>query len=219
MTTTIPSTSRPGIARGAIIALAVGLLTSSVVVPASAANAAPADSADVVLASAPASAHLPNTADRLDTIGALVSHRLQLADPVAESKWLSGKPITDAAREQAVVDEAVALAQQEGVDPQLVTRVIRAQIEASKVVQRGLITRWTHHPDAAPTTAPDLTTIRPQLDAIDTDLVTAIGQVQALSTDPTCAHLVDAERKRLTAGLDSLHRKGIRAAWQGFCTP
>ena len=63
----------------------------------------------------------------------------------------------------------------------------------------------------------DLATIRPQLDAIDTDLVTALGQLQTVAQDHRCAHLVDAERKHLDVGLDSLHRKGIDVAWHTFC--
>ncbi|CAD5997411.1 gamma subclass chorismate mutase AroQ [Agreia sp. COWG] len=156
-------------------------------------------------------------ADTLDPIGSLVEQRLALADPVAQSKWLSGKAITDTAREQAVVDEAVALAKKDGVDPALVERVVRDQIAASKVVQRGLISGWKHNPASAPKTAPDLTAIRPQLDSIDTALVAAIGNASAVANDPRCAHAVNTERGRTYPGMDSLHRKAIKAAWASFC--
>jgi chorismate mutase len=161
--------------------------------------------------------HHADDAGALDPIGSLVAQRLALATPVAQSKWLSGKPITDAAREQAVVDEAVALATKDGVDPALVERVIRAQISASKVVQNGLFTTWKHNAEAAPTTAPDLTTIRPQLDSIDTALVTAIGDASVVANDSRCSHAVDAERDRTYAGMDSLERKAVRVAWASFC--
>lgn len=161
--------------------------------------------------------HHVGDAGSLDTIGTLVAQRLALATPVAQSKWLSGKPITDAAREQAVVDEAVALATKDGVDPALVERVIRAQISASKVVQSGLFTVWKHNTEAAPTAAPDLTTIRPQLDSIDTALVTAIGDASVVANDSRCSHAVDAERDRTYTGMDSLERKAVRTAWASFC--
>jgi chorismate mutase len=221
--TSTPSPVRHTVPRGVAIAIAVGLMASGAALPttpavAAAAHTVPATGSTgstmtVTHDTAPARA----SSTQLDAIGDLVLRRLVLADPVAESKWLSGGPIADPAREQAVVDEAVALARQQGVDPALVSRVVRAQISASKVVQRGLVNHWTHEPWTAPTTAPDLSTIRPQLDAIDTELVAAVGVVQTLPRDPRCAHLVDAERKRLDVGLDSLHRKGIHVAWAGFC--
>lgn len=218
---TTPTTARHRTRRTAATALALGLLAAGIALPTTAANADPLPTSAEPTGSTMTISHdgsrpAASTAE-LDTIGTLILRRLELADPVAESKWLSGKPVADPVREQAVVDEAVTLAEQRGVDPVLVTRVIRAQIAASKVVQRGLINHWTHNPWTAPTTAPDLTTIRPQLDAIDTDLVTALGQAQTVAQDHRCAHLVDAERKHLDVGLDSLHRKGIDVAWHTFC--
>jgi chorismate mutase len=228
-TRTAPRPRRGPAQRVTGVVLAIALVASTgvlAVLAATPASAAPVSSAATTTTSTTATASSSGTGSgsdqeataHLDAVGSLVLRRLLLADPVAQSKWLSGKPIADPAREQAVVDEAVALARQQGVDPDLVTRVVRAQISASKVVQRGLITSWTHHPETAPTTAPDLATIRPQLDAIDSDLVTAIGAAQATAHDPRCAHLVVAERKRLSEGLDPLHRKGVRDAWSGFCT-
>lgn len=208
----------------AAFAVAAGLLVTGPLLPASPAVAVPISAppttgpTDSTMTATNDTTRVPASSAALDTVGSLVLRRLVLADPVAASKWSSGKPIADPAREQAVVDQAVSLAQQQGVDPELVIRVVRAQITASKVVQRGLVDRWTHDPRSAPTTAPDLSTIRPELDAIDTELVAAIGAVQTEAQDPRCAHVVDAERKRLAVGLDSLHRKGIHVAWSGFCT-
>lgn len=156
-------------------------------------------------------------AGRLSGVGDLVVSRLALAEPVAESKWLSGKPIADPAREQAVVDAGVARARAEGVDPDLVTRVLRDQIAASKLVQRGLFTRWTHEPWSAPTTAPDLTAVRTQITQIDDDLVDRLAAVAPIAAAPRCAHAVDAERHRVESGLDSLQRKGLHVAWSSFC--
>ncbi|MDY1003800.1 gamma subclass chorismate mutase AroQ [Curtobacterium sp. CFBP9011] len=207
--------------RAVVVVLAVALVASTgvlAVLAATPASAATMTSASTTTFEQQVAAADQTDSTHLDAVGSLVLRRLLLADPVAQSKWLSGKPIADPVREQAVVDEAVSLARQQGVDPDLVTRVVRSQIAASKVVQRGLITSWTHHPATAPTTAPDLATIRPQLDAIDTDLVAAIGAAQATAASPQCAHLVVAERKRLSADLDPLHRKGIRDALAGFCT-
>jgi len=156
-------------------------------------------------------------ADRLRPVGDLVVSRLALAEPVAESKWLSGKPIADPTREQAVIDAGVARARAEGVDPDLVERVLRDQIAASKLVQRGLFTRWTHDPSSAPTTAPDLTAVRTQITQIDDDLVDRLAAVTPVASEPRCAHAVVTERQRVEPGLGSLQRKGLHVAWSSFC--
>lgn len=202
-----------------LLATAALLTCSALVAPAAHADPAPSSTESTGSTMTRSHDRVPTaqTAALLDTVGDLVLRRLELADPVAQSKWLSGKPVADPAREQAVVDAAVALADRRGIDPVLVTRMLRAQIAASKVVQRGRINQWTHNPWTAPTTAPDLGTIRPQLDEIDSAMVTALGSVQSTPTVTHCAHLVDAERDRLYPGLDSLQRKAMHVAWNTFC--
>ncbi|PPH25309.1 chorismate mutase [Rathayibacter toxicus] len=154
---------------------------------------------------------------QLAETGALVVQRLALADTVAQSKWLSGKPIDDSEREQAVIDSAVAAAQKQGVDTALVTRFFRAQMDANKVVQHGLFARWMQEPGSAPTTAPDLAAIRPQLDAIGKAMVTALGKVTKVTTAPECHTVVNTERTKSAASLDALHGAGVDAAWATFC--
>lgn len=65
---------------------------------------------------------------------------------MAASKFGTGSPIDDPAREQQVLgqvrDQATAL----GLDPEVAAVFFRDQITASKVVQRGLFDRWTAHP-------------------------------------------------------------------------
>lgn len=209
---TAPLRAIPRSLAGAVI---IGLSLTAIV--GSAQGAMAAGTSSPVEQSSASSQHRIDNASALDPIGTLVAQRLALATPVAQSKWLSGKPITDPAREQAVVDEAVALVVKDGVDTDLVARVVRAQINASKVVQNGLFTEWTHNAQEAPTTAPDLATIRPQLDSIDTALVTAIGDASAVASDSRCSHAVDSERDRTYPGMDSLERKAVKAAWASFC--
>ncbi|SKA99127.1 chorismate mutase, putative [Agreia bicolorata] len=217
-TTQLQTSRRGGVSRTLAGAVILGAAFTGIVGSTESATASDMSTAieqsSVTLASAQVHA---DGAGELDPIGSLVAQRLALATPVAQSKWLSRKPITDAAREQAVVDEAVAVATKDGVDPALVERVIRAQISASKVVQKGLFTTWKHDPEAAPTTAPDLAAIRPQLDSIDTALVTAIGDASAVANDSRCSHAVDTERDRTYPGMDSLERKAVRVAWASFC--
>ncbi|MFS4505225.1 gamma subclass chorismate mutase AroQ [Clavibacter sp. Sh2141] len=146
--------------------------------------------------------------------------RLEIADDVAASKWLSGKAVADPAREQAVVDATVAAAEADGVDPVAAERIMRAQIAASKQVQYALIARWRAHPEEAPTTAPDLTaSVRPRINAVDARLVPAIGQAHDALGDAACGHLVTNARGELGRGLDDAHRKAFRTALATVCRP
>lgn len=159
----------------------------------------------------------PDDGGGLSDTGALIVRRIALADPVARSKWLSGTPVDDPHREEVVIDDAVRRAEEQGADTALVHRVFRAQIEASKTVQRGLLDEWKQHPDAAPTSAPDLGAVRSELDDIGGSLVTALQHAESVAASPDCPSTVAAERERDEAGLDALHRSAVETAWQTFC--
>ncbi|MCS5524734.1 gamma subclass chorismate mutase AroQ [Curtobacterium flaccumfaciens pv. oortii] len=152
----------------------------------------------------------------LSALGALIVQRLTLAEPVAEAKWVAGRPISDPSREQTVIDGEVELAKDQRIDPALVARVFRAQIEASKAVQHRLFAQWAQDPSSAPTSAPDLTAIRTELDAIDAALVMAIGAVTTVLGSPKEGSAAALERGRASAGLDSLHGEPAHTDWLGF---
>jgi hypothetical protein len=60
------------------------------------------------------------------------------------------------------------------MDATFVCRVMPAQIQASKIVQRGLLARWRDEPISAPTSRQELSGVRPTLDAIDEEFVVAL---------------------------------------------
>src|ERR1700757_2933238 len=97
--------------------------------------------------------------------------RLQIADPVAASKWLSKGSIEDRARADqvlaAVTDDAVGA----GVDADYVRRVFADQINATEAVEYGRFSEWKLNPSAAPTTAPDLSASRSAIDALNHTMV------------------------------------------------
>ncbi|MBM9465928.1 gamma subclass chorismate mutase AroQ [Nakamurella leprariae] len=127
-----------------------------------------------------------------DAVIALVIERLETAPQVAASKLFSGQPVTDAVREQVVIDAAASAATDAGADVAYVTAVFADQITASKEVQQALLDGWAAEPSAAPTTAPDLATeVRPVLDRITTELVPALATLQAFRDDAGCAAAVD----------------------------
>jgi chorismate mutase len=93
----------------------------------------------------------------------LVVRRLAVAETVAAAKWSSDAPVEDRDREAVVLTAAVARARRAGIDATFVCRFMAAQIEASKIVQRGLLTRWRDEPGSAPIFRPELSGVRLRL--------------------------------------------------------
>jgi chorismate mutase len=159
---------------------------------------------------------------RLGPLVDLAIQRLQVSDQVAAAKFGTGQPIDDPVREQQelalVRQDAVAL----GIDPDATVRFFQQQINASKVVQRGLFDLWTAHPELAPTSRPDLATIRTELDRITTEILQQLVAVKDLLADtPTCD--VGLAEARLTGEivnhLDRLHRHALSVALASVCEP
>jgi chorismate mutase len=145
-----------------------------------------------------------------------VSDRLATADTVAASKWGTRGAVEDPSREQVVLDAAAAGAPARGLDPALVAAVFRDQIQASKVVQYGLLEDWTADSAAAPTAAPDLASIRPVLDGVTPRLLDALVATRG---DGSCtAQRAAAEEQAVASrGWDALHRRGLDRALRSVC--
>lgn len=149
----------------------------------------------------------------------LAAQRLATADLVAAAKWGTDSPIDDPAREQQVLDNVAAQATRLGADPDEIRTIFRDQIEANKVVQRGLFQRWTDHPDQAPTTKPDLTVVRQQINQITSALVQALADTSENRDSIACrpeltlaAFQVHHENR-----LDTLHTRALIRALPSVC--
>ncbi|WP_327395526.1 chorismate mutase [Streptomyces phaeochromogenes] len=174
-------------------------------------------------AHAPA-APAPATAVRASGLGALTelfAERLLLADKVAAAKYGTESPIDDPVRERQILDDVAARAAGLGLDPDSVTAVFRDQIEANKLVQRGLYARWDAHPDERPTERPDLAKeVRPALDLITTRLLAALQETVPVRADASCGPRLYAAATLSAYGhrLDVLHLKGLGRALPSVCT-
>jgi chorismate mutase len=156
----------------------------------------------------------------LDGLTELVVQRLLIGDDVAASKYFSGKPVDDPVREEQILESVRASAVQLGIDPGSTAAFFRAQIEASKVVQRGLLADWAAHPDKAPATGPDLNVIREKLDTLTTQLLAELVRVDDLrSSGLRCdialvvANATGAARHHF----DVLHRQALHTASTATC--
>ncbi|GAA4915629.1 chorismate mutase [Nonomuraea thailandensis] len=167
----------------------------------------------------------PDPGDRvgLAALVELTVRRLLLADEVAAAKLGDGRPITDPVRERRLLGAVADLAARAGLAPEAGVRFFRAQIEAGKMVQRGLHARWRAHPELRPGRRPDLAAeVRPRLDRLTPPLLRLLKQ-----TEP-----VRASAGRCRAGLaaallavgtrtvlDRLHRDALDAALAPLCSP
>lgn len=150
----------------------------------------------------------------------LVIQRLRVSDDVAAAKFGTGSPIDDPAREQRVLEQVRNQAGALGLDPVSATAFFQDQITASKVVQKGLVARWSAHPEEAPTTCPDLGQIRTRLDQLTTDLLRELKATVRLREEPTACTVqlaVAAGSGAVLERLDTLHREVLPGAVHSVC--
>jgi chorismate mutase len=155
-----------------------------------------------------------------DGLTELMIQRIVIGDDVAASKYFSGKPVDDPVREQQILDSVRQSAVQLGIDPDSTADFFQAQIDASKVVQRGLLAYWAAHPDKAPTSGPDLNVIREKLDALTTQLLTELVRVDHLRQTGlhcTISLAVSNATGDVRHHLDRLHRQAVRTASTTVC--
>ncbi|MEV0601992.1 chorismate mutase [Streptomyces sp. NPDC050315] len=199
--------------RGALTMAAAAAVLFTGAPGAVAASATPAAQA------APSAAHPGGPYAVLRPIVALSAERLATADLVAAAKWGTGSPIDDPAREQQVLDAVAQRARELGADPDRTVAVFRDQIEANKIVQRGLHRRWAADPAQAPTTRPDLNEVRKEINRINEGLVRALADSAPARRSPSCtpvlavasAHVVRDEH------LDPLHTIALARAVRSVC--
>jgi chorismate mutase len=193
---------------GAVAAATIG--TSVLLMP----------TADAAPATAVRAEGVQGTRVTFDGLTELVIQRILVGDDVAASKYFSGKPVEDPVREQQIIESVRASAVQLGIDPDQTAAFFRAQIEASKVVQRGLLAYWAAHPDKAPTSGPDLNVIREKLDSLSTQLLAELVRVDELrQSGLRCdISLVVADATGAAHHhLDQLHRQALRTGSAATC--
>ncbi|UOB14523.1 chorismate mutase [Streptomyces sp. HP-A2021] len=156
----------------------------------------------------------------LASVTELLAQRLLLADKVAAAKYGTDTPIDDPEREARILDDVRARAAGLGLEPDAVAAVFRDQIEANKLVQRGLYARWDAHPAERPTERPDLAKeVRPALDRITTQLLAALHDTERARALPSCGPRLAtaAGWSAYTHRLDTLHLKALGRALPSVC--
>ncbi|MGW4528490.1 gamma subclass chorismate mutase AroQ [Amycolatopsis sp. NPDC004378] len=170
----------------------------------------------LLLATVPASASPPASLWHLTDLAA---QRVRIADQVAAAKYGTPAPIDDPVREQQIYDSVSAQAPGLGLDPADAVRFFRAQIEANKLVQRGLYARWDAHPSEVPATRPDLSRLRPVIDKLNAGLLTELAATLRARLSRSCPvhQLVAAGLADVVHHFDVLHVRALREATSATC--
>jgi len=122
---------------------------------------------------------------QLEPLRRAIDQRLLLAQAVARAKWNVQAPIEDLPREAQVIQAAIKQGAALGLPAEWIESVWRAQIEASKTVQRELYAKWQAQHAGKFDDAPDLAkTIRPELDRITGQLLRSMADYRAILNDP-----------------------------------
>lgn len=147
------------------------------------------------------------------------TQRLQTADDVSASKWISGGAITDPVRVAAVLDAVRADATAQSLDPEFVADVFTDQIDATESVEYTLFGRWKIDPRAAPTSAPDLASSRQEIDALNRTMVAELARQRGVLASPQCRVELDAARSEVAfaRSLDALYLQALAFATRSYC--
>jgi|GEM_PF-558506 len=122
-------------------------------------------------------------AAKLEALKEVMAKRLGIMANVARYKWNKSLPVEAPEREASLLDATIKRATEMGMDPDFARRVLTAQMEASKTLQRGLFKQWqatgAQTFDDVPSLADDM---RPKIDALTGDLLKAAQKAEFMLT-------------------------------------
>jgi len=129
------------------------------------------------------------------SLGSLVVERLSWMDDVARYKQARGLPVTDPAREAALLEAMTTLGAENGLPSTAVRGFFAGQMAAARQYQK----EWLASPESSASTSapmPDLQgSIRPALDKLGRQMISALAQARS-SSDPKA--VADSTRRSLT---------------------
>lgn len=112
--------------------------------------------------------------EHIDKLLQLMQQRLALAPTVAQVKWNNHLPVDDPAREEQLLEKA----------PEAERAFLRAQFEASKVIQQQCRRNWVSQHSPVFPSAPSLSEIRSQLDKVTGEMLQALEAARPELTQP-----------------------------------
>jgi chorismate mutase len=147
------------------------------------------------------------------------AQRLQTADPVAASKYVTGGAVDDPGREQQVIESVTGAAEAKQVDSQFVHDVFRDQIDATDSLEHSRFAAWKIDPASAPKAAPDLAASRNTIDKLNTAIVDDIADEWIALHASSCRTDLDHARATVVTmrRLDALYQQALSYAVHRYC--
>ncbi|KXF76871.1 chorismate mutase [Paramesorhizobium deserti] len=158
-------------------------------------------------------------ADSIEPLLGLIAERNAIGDQVALSKWESGKPVQDAAREAVVLSGVREQAPEHGLDPDDAARFFGMQIESNKLVQYQLLDEWRLRGNAPDEPRPDLAALRKRLDKLQADMLDALQASAPARNAPDCPISTARAVKAYVQAhqLDQVHQMALIRSLGDFC--
>lgn len=164
------------------------------------------------------------TADskQVDALLDAMRRRLKIMHDVARWKWNAGKAIEDPEREQQLLTQLERRGREFNLSPADTRRLMRAQMEAGKRIQRADWNKWRREGRKPFEDVPDLNReLRPQIDRASEELLSAFAALRERLADPALRKLIRdrADRALREAGLDESVRTAATQGWLGEAAP
>lgn len=177
--------------------------------------------AAVALATTPTAPARADDANPLFELVDAAAQRLQTAEPVAASKWLTGGSIEDPQRVEQVLAAVSADATSRGVDGGYVRRIFTDQIDATEAIEYTRFGQWKLDPGSAPRIAPDLAASRATIDGLNTEMVEQVALRWSVLHSPGCTRMLDDATTAVTTArmLDPLYQQALAFSSQSYCAP
>jgi chorismate mutase len=174
--------------------------------------------AAAAVAITPTPAHADDANPLFDLVDA-ATQRLQTAEPVAATKWLTGGSIEDPARVEQVLTAVSADARGRAVDADYVRRIFTDQIHATEGIEYTRFGQWKLDPGSAPAAAPDLAASRAAIDRLNTEMVEQVALRSSVLGSPGCAGTLDEAEAAVTnaRGLDPLYQQALSFSTHSYC--
>jgi chorismate mutase len=149
------------------------------------------------------------------------TQRLQTAEPVAATKWISGGSIEDPQRVEQVLSAVAADATRRGIDPGFVRQAFTDQIHATEAIEYSRFAQWKLDPGSAPGVAPDLSSSRATIDRLNTEMVDQVAVHWSVLHSPDCTRMLDDARTTVTNArtLEPLYQQALAFSTHSYCAP
>jgi chorismate mutase len=149
------------------------------------------------------------------------TQRLQTAEPVAATKWISGGSIEDPQRVEQVLSAVAADATRRGIDPGFVRQAFTDQIHATEAIEYSRFAQWKLDPGSAPGVAPDLSSSRATIDRLNTEMVDQVAVHWSVLHSPDCTRMLNDARTTVTNArtLEPLYQQALAFSTHSYCAP